>query len=228
MSKYIGTRDSRNTQIVALGVDAYLKMLLHDNFVHTDLHPGNILVRPRTEGPAQEASSGGFAEELLQLILLDFGLAEELTPVVRRHFISLLHMIGKGGLWGHPACWGWVRAAHDWPKDFSTLSIGRGGLRGSSCMLAWGARGWCEDVSGAVLPSAVLAASGVFAMQGVCSCAAAAWPEVQAGRTSALLARSQPAACNQARPSEHPLPVDLSCSSRPCRIAGRKTSSHGS
>lgn len=29
-----------NTQIVALGVDAYLKMLLTDNFVHTDLHPG--------------------------------------------------------------------------------------------------------------------------------------------------------------------------------------------
>ena len=45
MSKYIGTRNERNTQIVALGVDAYLKMLLHDNFVHTDLHPGNILVR---------------------------------------------------------------------------------------------------------------------------------------------------------------------------------------
>lgn len=32
-----------NTQIVALGVDAYLKMLLTDNFVHTDLHPGRRL-----------------------------------------------------------------------------------------------------------------------------------------------------------------------------------------
>jgi predicted unusual protein kinase regulating ubiquinone biosynthesis (AarF/ABC1/UbiB family) len=29
-----------NTHIVALGVDAFLKMLLIDNFVHTDLHPG--------------------------------------------------------------------------------------------------------------------------------------------------------------------------------------------
>ena len=36
-------------QIVGLGVDAYLKMLLIDNFVHTDLHPGNIFVRARTE-----------------------------------------------------------------------------------------------------------------------------------------------------------------------------------
>ncbi len=36
-------------QIVGLGVDAYLKMLLIDNFVHTDLHPGNIFVRARAE-----------------------------------------------------------------------------------------------------------------------------------------------------------------------------------
>ena len=36
-------------QIVGLGVDAYLKMLLIDNFVHTDLHPGNIFVRARVE-----------------------------------------------------------------------------------------------------------------------------------------------------------------------------------
>ncbi len=34
---------------MGLGVDAYLKMLLIDNFVHTDLHPGNIFVRARAE-----------------------------------------------------------------------------------------------------------------------------------------------------------------------------------
>jgi predicted unusual protein kinase regulating ubiquinone biosynthesis (AarF/ABC1/UbiB family) len=34
-----------NAHIVGLGVDAFLKMLLVDNFVHTDLHPGNILFR---------------------------------------------------------------------------------------------------------------------------------------------------------------------------------------
>ena len=33
-------------------------------------------------------------------MLLDFGLAEELTPAVRTHFISLLNMIAKGGYWG--------------------------------------------------------------------------------------------------------------------------------
>lgn len=34
----------------------------------------------------------------LQLVLLDFGLAEELSPPVRRHFISFLHCICKGAL----------------------------------------------------------------------------------------------------------------------------------
>ncbi len=44
----------RDVQVVALGVDAYLQMLLRDNFVHTDLHPGNILIRT----PDSEAAPG--------------------------------------------------------------------------------------------------------------------------------------------------------------------------
>jgi len=34
-----------NAATCALGVDTYLKMLLRDNFMHSDLHPGNILYR---------------------------------------------------------------------------------------------------------------------------------------------------------------------------------------
>ena len=33
MAKYIRQASPYNTQIVALGIDTYLKMLLHDNFV---------------------------------------------------------------------------------------------------------------------------------------------------------------------------------------------------
>ncbi|CAL8461811.1 g1342 [Coccomyxa elongata] len=109
VAKYIRQPSPYNTQIVALGVDTYLKMLLHDNFVHTDLHPGNILVRVRPSGKdAANATTAalddilmkpirhGQAKAQLQLILLDFGLAEELTPRVRKHFISFLHAISKG------------------------------------------------------------------------------------------------------------------------------------
>lgn len=50
-------------------------MLLQDNFVHTDLHAGNIMVRIH---PGQHPGQ----PERVQLVLLDFGLAEELTPEV--------------------------------------------------------------------------------------------------------------------------------------------------
>ena len=32
-------------QLAALGHSVMLKMMLHDNFIHSDLHPGNIMVR---------------------------------------------------------------------------------------------------------------------------------------------------------------------------------------
>ncbi|KAJ8481204.1 hypothetical protein ONZ45_g15383 [Pleurotus djamor] len=34
-----------NEQIATVGLDAFLNMLLLDNFVHSDLHPGNILIK---------------------------------------------------------------------------------------------------------------------------------------------------------------------------------------
>ena len=37
--------------IVQRGVDIYLKMLLHDNLMHADLHPGNILYTPHPRAP---------------------------------------------------------------------------------------------------------------------------------------------------------------------------------
>eukprot|EP00850_Spirogloea_muscicola_P006997 SM000034S12751 [mRNA] locus=s34:565216:570087:- [translate_table: standard] len=82
--------------IAAVGVDTYLKMMLTDNFVHTDLHPGNILAR--ITGADTTAACGAEAgrQGKLQLVLLDFGLAEELSPRVRHHFLSFISMIGLG------------------------------------------------------------------------------------------------------------------------------------
>lgn len=34
-----------NRELAAIGVKTLLKMLIDDNFLHADLHPGNILVR---------------------------------------------------------------------------------------------------------------------------------------------------------------------------------------
>ena len=87
VARFIKNPSELNTKIVTLGVDAYLKMLLTDNFVHTDLHPGNILVREVDQDNGEKG---------LQIVLLDFGLAEELRPKIRKHFISFLNLISKG------------------------------------------------------------------------------------------------------------------------------------
>lgn len=44
-----------------------MKMMLEDNFTHSDLHPGNVLVRFDPEGEPS-------------LVLLDVGLVTELRP----------------------------------------------------------------------------------------------------------------------------------------------------
>ena len=48
--------------------------------------------------PAGAVNDAVHTPSQLQIILLDFGLAEELTPRVRRHFISFLNMSAKGEL----------------------------------------------------------------------------------------------------------------------------------
>ena len=70
--------------VVGRGADTYLKMLLSDRFVHGDLHPGNILCR--THGSA----------DTVEIVLLDFGLCEELEGDTRHHFLSFLSHMASG------------------------------------------------------------------------------------------------------------------------------------
>eukprot|EP00879_Flechtneria_rotunda_P001028 GHRR01001165.1.p1 GENE.GHRR01001165.1~~GHRR01001165.1.p1 ORF type:complete len:760 (+),score=252.82 GHRR01001165.1:251-2530(+) len=107
--------------IAETGLHAYLKMLLNDNFIHADMHPGNILVR-------EVDRSGGVAERLAlllkqlswglplpgvrevfrnvvlpptpQLVLLDTGMAAELSVTDQRSvvqfFKALTQQNGEG------------------------------------------------------------------------------------------------------------------------------------
>lgn len=70
--------------VIARGEDAYLQMLLVDNFMHADLHPGNLVFR----------RAGLLGKP--QLVLLDAGMAAHLTDDERRNFIGLLQAIGDG------------------------------------------------------------------------------------------------------------------------------------
>ena len=60
-----------------MGVNAFLKMVLIDNFVHGDLHPGNILVRHHGNDTKSDS---------LQLVFLDAGLVVQLTERDRKKF----------------------------------------------------------------------------------------------------------------------------------------------
>jgi ubiquinone biosynthesis protein len=69
-TKILAARTRSDPKRVArLGLQALLKMIFEDGFVHADLHPGNILITP--EG---------------QLAILDLGLVGELDDVHRRGF----------------------------------------------------------------------------------------------------------------------------------------------
>jgi aarF domain-containing kinase len=46
VTRYMAEPSELNGPIVAKGIDIYLKMLLHDNFVHSDLHPGAFACLP--------------------------------------------------------------------------------------------------------------------------------------------------------------------------------------
>jgi len=58
-------------------MDSFLKMIFSDNFVHGDLHPGNLKFRQASNDSRQ-----------LELVVLDAGLAVQLSPQDRRNFVA--------------------------------------------------------------------------------------------------------------------------------------------
>jgi len=69
--------------IVTMGLAIYLKMLLVDNLMHADLHPGNIMLDfPR--------------KNHLTISLVDAGMVAQLTDSESSTFIGLLSSLGEG------------------------------------------------------------------------------------------------------------------------------------
>jgi len=84
---YLSRPHPKNKRIAQIGIDAYMQMMLKDNFVHSDLHPGNILVRWDGSSP--------------QLVLLDVGLTTELTPKDKKNFTALFGaVVRRDGRYG--------------------------------------------------------------------------------------------------------------------------------
>ena len=69
-------------KLANIGVKAFLKMVLIDNFVHGDLHPGNILVR---YGDNNDSN----------LVFLDAGLVVELTDRDRTNFLRVFKAVAE-------------------------------------------------------------------------------------------------------------------------------------
>merc|ERR1711924_35416 len=87
-------------QIGQLCMSTFIQMVFQDNFVHADMHPGNILFRyPKPQDP----ESYGFISKLLpskketkpppEIVVLDTGLTVKLNRNDRRNFVELFHAI---------------------------------------------------------------------------------------------------------------------------------------
>lgn len=76
--------DERNTVRTFVGkicLDTFLQMMFRDQFIHGDMHPGNMMVRLGADGADPE------------LIVIDTGLAVQMNPRDQRNFVDLLHAV---------------------------------------------------------------------------------------------------------------------------------------
>ena len=80
--------------VVSTGLAVYLKMLLVDNLMHADLHPGNIMLDMNGDVSAHPAVS--VKADGNRVTLVDAGMVAQLTDDESAVFIGLLASLGEG------------------------------------------------------------------------------------------------------------------------------------
>jgi aarF domain-containing kinase len=106
-------RQRQRQQAQQLGVaitEGFFEMVLTHNFVHSDLHPGNVLVQnfpvvSSTSTTTQRVAGGSVGDSsyvaaaiptATKLMLLDAGLTTELSPAEKDNFIELFVAVAEG------------------------------------------------------------------------------------------------------------------------------------
>ncbi|KAG5510295.1 hypothetical protein JKF63_07623 [Porcisia hertigi] len=85
-----------NKDAAELGCHMFLKMLFEDNFVHSDLHPGNVLLRTNKTDGLRQYYPDGKRKLRHEIVVLDTGLVTTLSKAERNNFISLFAAVACG------------------------------------------------------------------------------------------------------------------------------------
>jgi aarF domain-containing kinase len=89
--------------VAMVGLNAILKMVFEDNFVHADLHSGNIICRELEEETGaqsflQSISQNANAKRRYELSMIDAGITAELQKADRKNFLDLFQaVVGNNG-----------------------------------------------------------------------------------------------------------------------------------
>ncbi|XP_073299115.1 uncharacterized protein [Primulina huaijiensis] len=87
----LGGNERTKSALAHIGTHALLKMLLVDNFVHADMHPGNILVRAAQSRPSRKK----LFKTKPHVIFLDVGMTAELSKNDRVNLLEFFKAVAR-------------------------------------------------------------------------------------------------------------------------------------